>query len=83
MKRLGLLGIAAAAALLCATPFSPQWSKKEGFSVSLNRAHAVVGRPATPMSAAGVARRQARRNYHYHGHIYHHRVYRNGRYHYY
>lgn len=44
-----------------ATAASVQWSREGGYSVSIGRAEARVGRPATPMSAAGVARRTTRR----------------------
>jgi len=37
------------------------WSQDDGLSVSATSAQARVGRPATPVSAAGVARRTTRR----------------------
>ncbi|MDE5444284.1 hypothetical protein GWG65_23100 [Bradyrhizobium sp. CSA207] len=37
------------------------WSTDEGLSLSLSRAEARVGRPLTPVSVAGVARRTTRR----------------------
>ncbi|WP_314945379.1 hypothetical protein [Bradyrhizobium cosmicum] len=37
------------------------WSADEGLSLSLSRAEARVGRPLTPVSVAGVARRTTRR----------------------
>ncbi|MET3907842.1 hypothetical protein ABID59_002183 [Bradyrhizobium sp. S3.3.6] len=37
------------------------WSADEGLSLSLRRAEARVGRPLTPVSVAGVARRTTRR----------------------
>jgi hypothetical protein len=40
---------------------SMQWSQEDGFSLSIESAQARVGRPATPVSAAGVARRTTRR----------------------
>jgi|SRR3984885_5208065 hypothetical protein len=51
------------AALLCAAPFSIEWSSKSGVTLSLNSAHARVGRPLTPGSVAGVHRRVHRRAY--------------------
>ena len=41
--------------------FSINWSEQGGVSVSTDSAQARVGRPLTPVSAAGVARRQNRR----------------------
>jgi hypothetical protein len=51
------------AVLICGTFFSMDWSKERGVTLSLSpdSAEAVVGRPATPRSAAGVARRTTRR----------------------
>ena len=40
---------------------SPGWSPGEGPSLSVESAQARVGRPGTPMSVAGVARRSTRR----------------------
>jgi len=40
----------------------PERSIAEGLSCLIPSAHAVVGRPLTPVSYAGVARRTARRN---------------------
>ncbi len=40
---------------------SIDWSKNDGLSLSAGSAEARVGRPATPVSAAGVARRTTRR----------------------
>ena len=37
------------------------WTPTEGLSLSLGRAEARVGRPLTPVSVAGVARRTTRR----------------------
>ncbi|MGY3237094.1 MULTISPECIES: hypothetical protein [unclassified Bradyrhizobium] len=45
----------------CAALFSFGWSGERGISVSVDSAQARVGRPLTPVSVAGVARRQARR----------------------
>ena len=38
-----------------------EWSAPEGLSLSIGSAEARVGRPATPVSVAGVARRTTRR----------------------
>jgi hypothetical protein len=51
----------AASAFACAALFSLGWAEQGGISLSVESAQARVGRPATPVSAAGVARRQARR----------------------
>jgi hypothetical protein len=51
----------AASAFTCAALFSFGWSQQEGISLSVESAQARVGRPLTPMSVAGVARRQNRR----------------------
>jgi hypothetical protein len=64
MKKLTLVGMTAAAALLCAaTPISLQWSPGKTLSVSGDKADARIGRPLTPMSVAGVNRRVHRRAY--------------------
>jgi hypothetical protein len=51
----------AASAFACAALLSFGWAEQGGISLSVESAQARVGRPATPVSAAGVARRQARR----------------------
>lgn len=51
----------AAASFACATLLSVGWSEQRGVSLSIESAQARIGRPLTPMSAAGVARRQYRR----------------------
>jgi hypothetical protein len=51
----------AAAVLACGTFGSAEWSKNSGPSLSIETAQARVGRPATPGSVAGVARRTTRR----------------------
>jgi hypothetical protein len=51
----------AASAFVFAGLFSFGWSEQSGFSLSVEKAEARVGRPLTPMSVAGVARRQNRR----------------------
>ena len=50
-----------ASAFACAALFSFGWSEQDGISLSIESAQARVGRPLTPVSVAGVARRQARR----------------------
>jgi hypothetical protein len=55
----------AVAAFACSTFFSVGWSEIGGISLSVESAQARVGRPATPVSVAGVARRQTRRAYGY------------------
>jgi hypothetical protein len=51
----------AASAFACAALFSFAWSEQGGVSLSVESAQARVGRPLTPVSVAGVARRQNRR----------------------
>jgi hypothetical protein len=51
----------AASTLACAALFSFGWSEQGGVSLSVEAAQARVGRPLTPMSVAGVHRRQMRR----------------------
>ena len=51
----------AAAVVVCAAVGSVQWSEEAGLSFSIQSAEARVGRPATPVSVAGVARRTTRR----------------------
>jgi len=51
----------AAAVLAVATLVSPWWSPSGGPSLSVDSAQARVGRPLTPVSVAGVARRSTRR----------------------
>jgi hypothetical protein len=55
--------VVAASAFACATLLSFGWGEQGRMSLSVESAQARVGRPATPMSVAGVARRQARRGY--------------------
>ena len=62
MKHAGLRKAAiATACVACATMFSLDWSEQNGISLSIESAQARVGRPLTPVSVAGVARRQTRR----------------------
>jgi hypothetical protein len=51
----------AASAFACSTLLSFGWSEQSGVSISVASAQARVGRPLTPMSGAGVARRHTRR----------------------
>jgi hypothetical protein len=51
----------AATALLVALPMSIDRSAETGVSIHVGSAQARLGRPATPASAAGVARRTTRR----------------------
>ena len=61
MKRLtAVSAVMVGAAILCAAPFSLQWSQKT-VTLSLDSAEARIGRPLTPMSVAGVHRRAYRR----------------------
>jgi BA14K-like protein len=62
MKKLSFLGLLAGTTLSCAFPVSLQLSQDK-LSVSLDTASARVGRPLTPVSVAGVARRADRRAY--------------------
>jgi|SRR5262245_14621995 len=51
------------ACVLCATPLSLRFSPEGNVSLSEDSASAVIGRPLTPMSVAGVNRRAHRRAY--------------------
>jgi hypothetical protein len=62
MRKLVLVSAAViGAAMLSATPVSLKWSAQQALSVSQDEAFAIVGRPGTPRSVAGVARRTERR----------------------
>jgi hypothetical protein len=62
MTKKGLTKVAiAVSTFTCATLFSLGWSEQRGVSLSVEDAQARVGRPLTPVSVAGVARRQDRR----------------------
>lgn len=52
----------AASAFACAALFSFAWSEQDGVSLTVESAQARVGRPLTPVSVAGVARRNYRRS---------------------
>lgn len=61
MTRLGIgRALLVAAALACGF-CSVEWSQDRGLALSIQSADARVGRPLTPVSVAGVARRQTRR----------------------
>jgi len=51
----------ATSVFVCAALMSFGWSEQGGVSISVESAQARVGRPLTPVSVAGVARRQTRR----------------------
>jgi hypothetical protein len=62
MKQMSPTTIAIAASTFgCAALLSFNWSEQRGISLSVDSAQARVGRPLTPVSVAGVARRQNRR----------------------
>jgi hypothetical protein len=63
MKRSSALGLITAAALCCAAPLSLHWSPANAPSLAVDTVDARIGRPATPMSVAGVNRRAHRRAY--------------------
>lgn len=60
MKHVGKVALAASA-FACTALLSFGWSEQGGISLSVESAEARVGRPLTPVSGAGVARRQTRR----------------------
>ena len=71
MKKISVIGATlVAAAMLCAAPISLQLSQDKGLTLSVDKARAVIGRPLTPGSVAGVHRRYERRAYRggYYGH---------------
>ena len=62
MKQMNLRTFAiAASAFACGTLLSFNWSEQRGVSLSVESAQARIGRPLTPLSVAGVARRNYRR----------------------
>ena len=64
MKKISVIGATlVAAAVLCAAPISLHQSQDKGLSLSVDKARAVIGRPLTPGSVAGVHRRYERRAY--------------------
>jgi hypothetical protein len=54
-------GFLAASVVVCGISGSLGWSETDGLSFSVISAEARVGRPLTPLSYAGVARRTTRR----------------------
>jgi hypothetical protein len=62
MKQANLIKASVAiATFVCAALLSFSWSEQRGVSLLVDNAEARVGRPLTPVSVAGVARRQNRR----------------------
>lgn len=62
MKKLAIIGATLiGSAILCAVPVSLHFSQENVVSVAVDTANAIIGRPATPGSVAGVARRTTRR----------------------
>jgi hypothetical protein len=62
MKKLAIVGTTLLGSLIfCAVPLSVHVSQEAVVSVAVDTADARVGRPATPASVAGVARRTTRR----------------------
>jgi hypothetical protein len=62
MKQMRLAKLAiAGSTVACAALFSFSWSEHRGVSLSVESAQARIGRPFTPLSVAGVARRHYRR----------------------
>jgi hypothetical protein len=62
MKRRNMRKLAiATSTVACATLLSFSWSEQRGVSLAVESAQARIGRPLTPLSVAGVARRQYRR----------------------
>jgi hypothetical protein len=63
MKKLSVLGVVVGAAVTCAVPISIHWPPAQIPSLSVDKANAVIGRPLTLGSLAGVNRRVHRRAY--------------------
>jgi len=62
MRQIGLKrALLVAAVVACGVSGSVGWSETGGLLLSVDSAQARVGRPLTPMSVAGVARRTTRR----------------------
>ena len=62
MKQMGFGKVAIATmTFACTALLSVGWSEQRGVSLSIESAQARIGRPLTPFSGAGVARRQYRR----------------------
>jgi hypothetical protein len=74
MSKLTITSVVVGAALLSAVPFLLRFSPENGVSLAMDTANAVIGRPLTPLSIAGVHRRAMRRgSYGYGGGYYPHR----------
>jgi hypothetical protein len=69
MRKSSALACVLGAAFICVVPVSMHWSPEKALSLSVDSASARVGRPLTPVSVAGVARRTVRRNV-YHPYVY-------------
>jgi hypothetical protein len=62
MRQIGLKrALLAAAVVACGVSGSVGWSENDGLLLFVDSAQARVGRPLTPVSVAGVARRTTRR----------------------
>ena len=61
MKRISVMRMLLVAAALACGFGALEWSQDRGLALSVQGAEARVGRPATPASVAGVARRTTRR----------------------
>ncbi len=63
MSKIAAAGVTAlCASILCTTPYSFRVTPEGSVSLSLDSAAAVIGRPLTPMSIAGVHRRRHERS---------------------
>ena len=64
MKKMSMIAATLiGAAILAAMPISLRQFQEKGLSLSVGSAYAVIGRPLTPGSVAGVNRRVHRRAY--------------------
>ena len=63
MSKVSIGATALFACILCATPLSIRFSPEKYVTLSTGTASAVIGRPLTPFSVAGVHRRAERRAY--------------------
>jgi hypothetical protein len=72
MKKMRMIAAALiGGAILAVVPISLHQSPEKGLLLSVDSAYAVVGRPLTPGSVAGVHRRVHRRAYRHGYHHYH------------